>query len=95
MDTRETTKGNAVALGRGWAEKRAEALRGRVPAEQWPETWDDADNGPLPTNTDEADRLRLCIGASYAAHARWRELLDQQRSVEPIESAEPPGPVAV
>ena len=76
---------DAVTLGHTWAEERAATLRDRVPAEQWPDSWDDAYDGPLPTDADPSTELRLRMTASSAAHVRWRALVAEQRSSEACE----------
>lgn len=85
MDTTETRRLEAVACGRAWADERARSLRGHLPAEQWPEAWDDAANGSLPSAADGAEQLRLSIAASHAARERWHELVVRQRSSESVE----------
>jgi hypothetical protein len=85
VDITETGRMEAVALGRTWADERAARLRQHVPAEQWPDSWDDADDGPLPADADPSAQLRLRMLASNAAHQRWRELVAQQRASEALE----------
>jgi hypothetical protein len=88
MNSSESRRLEAVARGRAWADERAARLRDRVPAEQWPECWDDADDGVLPSDPDSAEELRLRMAASRAAHERWRELITQQCSVEALQERE-------
>jgi hypothetical protein len=85
VDISESRRSEAAALGRAWAEDRAASLREHVPAEQWPDSWDDADDGPLPADADPSAQLRLRMMASDAAHQRWRELVAQQRASEALE----------
>jgi hypothetical protein len=77
----EALRAEAVALGQAWADEKADALRDRVPAEQWSDFWDDAEDQPLPS---ELHGVRE--HANRAARQRWIELVSEQRSVE---SAEP------
>lgn len=77
-----------VAAGRGWAEAKAEILRGSVPALDWPDLWDDAENPALPFaphEIEERERRDLGQVASHSAHERWRELLTEQRDLEALE----------
>ena len=88
MNISETRRLEAVALGHAWADQRAERLRDRLPADEWPDFWDDADNGPLPEDTDAEAQAGLGSVASRAAHERWRELTEHQRALEKIEEDE-------
>jgi hypothetical protein len=90
METSDTRGLDAVARGRAWADERARRLRDQLPAEQWPEAWDDADNGTLPGDADGAEQLRLRMAASRAARERWHELVVQQRSAEDREREQQP-----
>lgn len=81
----------ATAAGRSWAELKAEALRGVVLAQDWPDMWNDADSGPLPFKIEEAeakDWSGLRAIANHVAHERWRELVSEQRALESADETE-------
>lgn len=75
----EDLRAEAIALGRAWAEQKAEALRETQPSADWPDFWDDADAGALPVDL-EASRLdEMRAAATRAARERWREIVREQR----------------
>jgi hypothetical protein len=76
----EAHQAEAIALGRVWAQEKADQLRARVPVTQWPDFWDDADDGLLPPQIGESADLQRA--ARRAAHERWLELLADQRTAE-------------
>jgi hypothetical protein len=76
----EAYEAEAIALGRVWAQEKADELRARVPVAEWPDFWDDANDGPLPPQISASADLRHA--ARRAAHERWLELLADQRSAE-------------
>lgn len=78
----------AIALGRAWAHGKADELRDRVPATDWPDFWDSADDGELPEGLDARELEQLRTEATRAARERWRELLTEQRSAESVDEAE-------
>lgn len=79
---KEVRNAEGVALGRAWAEEKANALRLRVPVAQWPDFWDDAEHGPLPLELTLSERREMQVTANRAARERWLELLADQRSAE-------------
>lgn len=81
----EVDRTEAIALGRRWADERADALRDALPAADWPDFWDDAKDGPLPIGIRGARRRVFVATARRAARDRWRELLAEQRTLEGIE----------
>jgi hypothetical protein len=78
-----------IALGRVWAEMKASDIRDRVPADQWPDFWDDAEHGALPTDLTPTERLDMQRAANRAARERWIELVAEQRSAESAEDDAP------
>ena len=44
----EDRRAEAIALGRAWADEKANTLRDDVPAADWPDFWNETSNGPLP-----------------------------------------------
>jgi hypothetical protein len=83
--TREDRRAEATALGRAWADEKANALRNDVLAADWPDFWDDASNGPLPPELTREERSEMLVSATRAAQERWRELRSEQLHVESIE----------
>ncbi len=77
----------AEAAGRAWAEDKAATLRDAIPAVDWPDLWDDADNGRLSLGDQvtEEEQASLSPVAAHAAHERWRELVVEQRELESAE----------
>jgi hypothetical protein len=84
----EDRRAEATALGRAWADEKANVLRDRIPAADWPDFWDEADNGQLPLDIDAEQGGQMLVSANRAAHDRWAELLKEQRSVESTEEDE-------
>lgn len=82
---KETRRAEAIALGRVWADEKADAIRDRVPAGQWPDFWVDAEHGPLPIDLTLTERHEMRHAANRAARERWVELVAEQRSAESIE----------
>jgi hypothetical protein len=74
----------ARALGYAWAEERADQLRPR-PAEEWPDFWQIADEGPLPADIPLRDRRDMQVRASAAARERWREIVADERTAAALE----------
>jgi hypothetical protein len=81
----EAHRAEAIALGRAWADELAERYRDETPAADWPDFWDDADDGPLPTNLRPEQRAAMKRVAHRAAHERWIELVADQRAAESID----------
>jgi hypothetical protein len=81
----EVEQAQAAALGQALAEDRANALRHAVPAADWPDFWEDAQDVQWPVELRGARRLAFEAAAERAAQDRWRELLSEQRAVEDIE----------
>ncbi len=82
----------AATAGRLWAERKAETLRDGIPAADWPDLWDDAEQGSLPFSSSELAGTRgaaLETEALHAAHERWRELVVEQRNLEADQEQEP------
>ena len=84
----EDLRAEAAALGRAWADEKASALRDRVPAADWPDFWDETSSGHLPFDVEGEELGEMFVSATRAAHDRWAELLNDQRSVESIEEDE-------
>jgi hypothetical protein len=84
-DAQEDRRAEATALGRAWADEKANTLRDRVPAADWPDFWDETSNGQLPLDIQGEELAEMSVSATRAAHDRWAELLNDQRSVESIE----------
>jgi hypothetical protein len=82
LDVREDNRAESVALGQAWAEAKAEGYRGRISVAEWPDFWDDTDDGLLPPALDPSDRELMRHAANRAARERWGELLADQRSSE-------------
>lgn len=79
----------AEALGRVWAEQRAEALLGTIPPIDWPDLWTPADNRKLSfPQCDERELRALTRIAEHEAAERWRELLRVHRADEDAEDEE-------
>jgi len=93
-ETRGDRRAEATALGRAWADEKANALRDDVPAADWPDFWDEASNGPLPDNVAWAERSDMLVSAIRAAQDRWRELRSEQLLVESIEGDDSEGEAA-
>jgi hypothetical protein len=87
-ETEEDVRVEGTALGHSWADQKANALRDRIRASDWPDFWEEASNGPLPRDLAGEQRDVLLASASRAAHERWLELLNEQRSVESTEEDE-------
>jgi hypothetical protein len=87
-EPREDRRAEATALGRAWAEEKANALRDDVPAADWPDFWEEASNGPLPLELEWEERSDMLMSATRAAQDRWRELRSEQLLVESIEGDE-------
>jgi hypothetical protein len=85
-DVIEARAAEAIALGRAWAEEKANALRSRVPVAEWPDFWDDAEHGPLPLELTLTERGQMRVAANRAARERWLELIQDQRSAESFEA---------
>jgi hypothetical protein len=85
-DVTEARAAEAIALGRAWAEEKADALRSRVPVAEWPDFWDDAEHGPLPLELTLTERREMQVAANRAARERWLELIQDQRSAESFEA---------
>jgi hypothetical protein len=88
IDAQGDRRAEASALGRAWADEKANTLRDRVPAADWPDFWDEASNGQLPRDIAGEELREMWVSATRAAHDRWAELLNEQRSVESIEEDE-------
>lgn len=84
----EARVAEAMALGHAWAAEKADEYRDRVPAAEWPDFWDDRDDGPLPRELDAAERERMRRIANRAARERWLELVADQRAAESTEEDE-------
>lgn len=84
-ESEEDRRAEGIALGRAWADRKASALRERVPASDWPDFWAEADNGQLPRDLEAPQRDQVLASANRAARERWLELLNEQRSVETLE----------
>jgi len=82
---REDRRAEATALGRAWADEKADALRDDVPAADWPDFWEEASNGPLPPDLAWEERSDMLVSATRAAQDRWRELRSEQLYAESIE----------
>jgi hypothetical protein len=87
-DVREAQRAECVALGYSWAEEKAERYRQRVSVAEWPDFWDDADDGRLPLELDSSSVELMRHTANRAARERWIELLTDQRSSEGDEGDE-------
>lgn len=87
-DVREDRRAEATALGRVWADEKAGKLRDRVPAVDWPDFWSEADNGPMPLGLNWDERGEMFVCATRAAQEQWRDLRNDQLSVESIEEDE-------
>lgn len=81
-DAREDHRAESVALGQAWAEAKAESYRVRVCVAEWPDFWDDADDGGLPPGLDPGELEPMRHAANRAARERWGELLADQRTSE-------------
>lgn len=79
-----------AAVGRRWAEEKAERLRGIIPAIDWPEEWSRAFDGTfsLPEDVSEVDGTAYRETAHYAAAKRWLELVEQQSDLESLVAEE-------
>jgi hypothetical protein len=78
----------AATAGRGWAERKVEALEGTIPAVDWPDTWSPAWGESLPFRSGEVEPQSLRALQAVATHAaaeRWAELLIQHRADESAE----------
>jgi hypothetical protein len=76
----------AEAAGRSWAETKAEALDGTIPAVHWPTDWDRRSMRALPFKPGEVleqDLPDLAQRALSAAAERWAGLVVQRRLDEP------------
>lgn len=80
----EARAAEAIALGRAWAEEKANELRRRVSVAEWPDFWDDAEQGPLPLELTLSERREMRAIANRAARERWLELLADQRAAESV-----------
>jgi hypothetical protein len=78
-DAQEDRHAEASALGRAWADEKANTLSDQVPAAEWPDFWDEASNGPLPLDIEGKELGEMLVSATRAAHDRWAELLNEQR----------------
>lgn len=81
----------ATAAGHSWADRKAEALDGEVPAVDWAEVWLPAWAEALPfaaTEVDDHDHRGLLAIANHAAAERWAELVAQHRAAEDYEDEE-------
>lgn len=75
----------ARTAGFGWAEEKAEALQGEVPAVDWPDFWDPEWARTLPFRSGEVgehDVETLRAIANHAAAERWAELVSERREME-------------
>lgn len=81
----EARRAEAVALGRAWASDKADALRGAIDPEDWPDFWDEADAGSLPEQLSNAERRQLEELANAAARERWVELVADERFGDMLE----------
>lgn len=79
-DVAEDLRAEATALGRAWAEQKAEELRDGASPAEWPDFWDEAENGALPPDLDAAQLEEMSLAASRAARERWRELVREERA---------------
>lgn len=84
-EVKEARAAEAIALGRAWAEEKANSLRAQVSVAQWPDFWDDAEHGPLPLELTLTERREMQAAANRAARERWLELLQDQRSAESLD----------
>jgi hypothetical protein len=76
--------------GRGWAEEKADRLRGVIAARDWPGTWERGFDGrlPLPEEVTDVDSRGYRESAHHAAATRWLELVVEQRDVEAADEAD-------
>lgn len=82
LDPDEDLRVQAVALGRAWAEARAQALREHTPGAQWPDFWSDEACGDLPDHLEASQRREMAALASRAARDHWHELVSEERAIE-------------
>ncbi len=81
----------ARAVGRTWAEAKADVLRGNIPAGNWPDLWQDKWAGQLPfdeAGLQQRERSALLAAANVAAAKRWAELVEQSRETEDLPEEE-------
>jgi hypothetical protein len=74
---------DAEALGRSWAEQKAETLR-ELPAVDWPDIWEPRPGTELPfaKELSAAERESLLRVAHHEAAERWAELVTAEREIE-------------
>lgn len=81
----EARRAEAIALGKAWADDRADELRGSIDPVEWPDFWDEAASGPLPEDMSVAEQRALYTLATSAARERWVELVADERFGETLE----------
>lgn len=81
----------ATAAGHSWAERKADALDGEMPAIDWPDMWSPSWAEALPFSPleiDDHERSGLLAIANHAAAERWAEIVARHRADEDYEDEE-------